>query len=240
MIALGYDRVSTAKQAGAVNLEQRYREAMKDHCQRRGWTFRKLYTDPGLSGKNAQRPGLQAAIEAAIKHKGVIVFYDLSRFSRSLIDAVTIAQQLKAHGAAMSSCTEAIDLTDDSPAAQLTFHILVACAEFQRRIIGAKVKFKNAATVAEKGYRTMARQPTGWRIDKATGLRVPCERETALMAHVRTLAETLGIPEAARVLEASGTPTIASMRKWGKTGPWTRSKVRSILADADKAQTAQK
>ena len=115
MNAYGYDRVSTLKQVGNSSIRTQ-REAIERHCESRGWTLKRIFTDPAKSGKNAQRPGLQSAIAAACTHGGVIVFYDLSRFARSIIDALDIAEQLKAHGAGLSSCTEAIDTTDTTPA----------------------------------------------------------------------------------------------------------------------------
>src|SRR5688500_10294545 len=112
MLACSYDRVSTRRQASKTDLDTRYAKAIEAHCDRRGWTLRRKFKDAGLSGKNTNRPGMQQAITWAIKHKGVIVFYDLSRFSRSLMDLVSIAELLRKNGAALSSATEAIDLTD--------------------------------------------------------------------------------------------------------------------------------
>jgi site-specific DNA recombinase len=183
MKACSYDRVSTARQAEGVEVETCYLARIHAHCQRRDWELGPHFTDPGKSGKNAERPGLQAAIQWAVDHKGVIVFYDLTRFSRSLRDAVNIAEQLKQHGAALSSATEAIDTTDDNPAGILTFHVLAACAEFQRRLIGAKIKHKNAEIVAAKGYRTNGKQPYGWQLVEGERTAVPDEQR--LIARVR-------------------------------------------------------
>lgn len=226
MIAYGYDRVSTLKQVGNSSTKIQ-RQAIERHCELRGWKLRRIFTDPGRSGKNVARPGLQAAIEAASKAKGVIVFYDLSRFSRSIQDLIQIAEALKANGAGISSCTESIDTTDTSPSAELTFHVLAACSQFQRRLIGFKVKEANARKMGELGYRTQGRQPIGCKI--VNGRRVPCEREIALVARVNELASVLGPVEAANALRASGEPTINQLRKHTETSGWTTRMVRHLM-----------
>lgn len=228
MIAYGYDRVSTLKQVENSSLKIQ-RQAIERHCELRGWKLKRIFTDPGKSGKNVARPGLQAAIEAASKAKGVIVFYDLSRFSRSIQDLLQIAETLKACGAGVSSCTEAIDTTDTSPSSELTFHVLAACAQFQRRLIGFKVKEANARKVGELGYRTQGKQPVGWKV--VNGVRVPCERERAIVARAVELYGSLGPAGAARALQASGEPTIMQLRG-GRDGEWTARKVLHLLTKA--------
>jgi DNA invertase Pin-like site-specific DNA recombinase len=224
--AYGYDRVSTARQASRADLDQRYREAMRKLCQRREWAMHpRIFTDPGLTGRNAERPGLQEAIERAIKHKGVLVFYDLSRFSRSLEDAVAINRQLRAGGAALCSCTEPIDTTDDSPAGELVFHVIASCAQFVSRLNGAKVKLKNAQTVALLGHRTNGPQPAGVRLGE-NGVRVACEAELATIEKATAYLALYGPSEAARRLDEEGVPTIGKLRNWSHGLRWTRGMVQ--------------
>ena len=204
MNACSYDRVSTTRQAEAVDLETRYLEAIQAHCRRRGWELGPHFTDPGKSGKDAKRPGMQKAIRWALENKGVIVFYDLTRFSRSLLDLVNIAEQLKAGGAALSCATEAIDTSSDDPAGILTFHVLAACAEFQRRLIGAKVKHKNAETVKRLGYRTQGRTPYGWEV--AEGRRRPVQSEQAVLARIHAYKRTVSNAAICEALNADSVP----------------------------------
>jgi DNA invertase Pin-like site-specific DNA recombinase len=228
MLACSYDRVSTGRQASKTDLNTRYLKAIQAHCDRNGWPLRRRFTDPGLSGKNAARPGMQRAIQWAIKHKGVIVFYDLSRFSRSLPDLVSIAQELRKHGAALSSCTEAIDLRDDNPAAELQFHILAACAQFMRRLTSKKVKERNARTVEERGHRTNGVQPAGYKL--INGRRVECPEEQAVLAIIRDLWLEEGYEphEIAAALSARRVPTIRKLRGYKHAKPWTEATVRGL------------
>jgi hypothetical protein len=231
MKALGYDRVSDPRQAKRVDLDKRYREAMKALCQRRGWHLHpRIFTDAGLTGRNAERPGLQEAIELAVKHKGILVFYDLSRFSRSLADTIRINEQLKAGGASLCSCTEPIDTSSDNPAGELTFHVIAACAQFVSRLNGAKVKLKNAQTVALLGHRTNGPQPKGVRL--AGGVRVACEAELATIQWATTYLAMYGPSEAARRLNDEGVPTIGKLRNWSHGLSWTRGMVQHYKTPA--------
>jgi len=227
MLACSYDRVSTGRQASKTDLDTRYQKAIQAHCDRNGWTLRRKFTDPGLSGKNAARPGMQKAISWAIKRKGVICFYDLSRFSRSLPDLVSIAQELRKHGAALSSCTEAIDLRDDNPAAELQFHILAACAQFMRRITSMKIKERNNRTVEERAHRTNGTKRAGWRL--VDGRLVECPEEQAVLSVFRDLEdEGLESPHIAAALNARPVPTIRKMRGYKHAGRWTEGTVRGL------------
>jgi site-specific DNA recombinase len=227
MKAFAYDRVSTARQATNVDLETRYLDAITGLCSRRGWTLEGTFTDAGLSGKNANRPGLQAAMNAAIEARAVIVFYDLTRFSRSMQDLLTIADTLKQHGAAIVSATEAIDTSDDNPASQLTMHILGACAEFQRKLIGAKVRESNRRRVQELGHRTQGTCPAGFRI--VNGNRVPNPAEQAVLARVDELsARGFDYSEVARRLNDEDILTIRQLRGYRHAGRWTAAGVRRL------------
>ncbi len=57
----------------------------------------------------------------------------LDRFGRSLLDLVSIANDLKARGVEFDSLTERIDT--GSPTGQLIFHIFASLAEFERSLI---------------------------------------------------------------------------------------------------------
>lgn len=227
MLAFSYDRVSTSRQADRTDLEVRYAEVIKAYCQRRGWTLAGAFCDAGLSGKDANRPGLKRAIAAAVEHGGVIVFYDLSRFSRSINDLLEIADYLGKRGASLSSATEAIDTSDDNPAAQLTFHLLAAVAQFQRKLTGAKVKEANRRRVKEVGYRTQGTSPAGTRI--VDGVRVVCSEERDVIRLVRELRTNgMTAAKAAERLNLAEIPTIRKLRGYKRAGAWTAGAVRHL------------
>lgn len=226
-LACGYDRVSTMTQAERTDVRRRYIPAIKAKCRERGWKLTEIYSDAGISGQKDKRPGAMAAVEWAKANRGVIVFYDLSRFSRTIRWTVNTAFDLKNAGASICSCIDPIDTTDNSPAGELCLHIWASIAQFYARQNGYKVKVSNDATVAELGYRTQGEQPAGWMLQGK--LRVPCEPELEVIRRCKRLVrEGLSYRKAAQRLTAEGVPTIAQLRNRPVNWAWTGAKVRKL------------
>lgn len=161
--AVGYCRVSTERQASeGVSLEMQ-QERIWSWC-----TFQKLepatiYTDEGLSGGRADnRPSLKVAVERAVKTKGVLIVYSLSRLSRDTLDALTIERRLRKAGAALVSVTESVDTSTSS--GRCFFRMLASFAELERDQISER-------TAAGLGFkrdqyeRISGKPPMGWRFE---------------------------------------------------------------------------
>jgi len=222
MKAIAYIRVSTTDQKLSPKAQ---RERINALCAARGWDLVKRFRDIGISGRNADRPGLERAIRYACRHKAVVVTYSLSRLTRSAGDAERICQRIQKAGAALASCTEPIDTT--TAMGRAFFGMVSVFARLESDLIGERVRAVNEDTVSRLGYRTQGRQPIGWKI--VNGRRVPCEREIALLAHVRSLVDGRSLHEVARILEASGRPTIAAMRGQAEATGWTAKKVSHLV-----------
>jgi len=73
-----YVRVSTDKQ----ELENQERQ-LKPFCEKSGWEIYRIYRDI-ISGKETKRPGFDTLFQVAHQKKfDIVLFWDLSRFSRS-------------------------------------------------------------------------------------------------------------------------------------------------------------
>ena len=84
-----YPRVSTQEQAKEGYSIGEQIERLTDYCKAMKWEIFKIYTDPGYSGGDTNRPGLQAMIkdvEAGLIDK--VVVYKLDRLSRSQLDTL--------------------------------------------------------------------------------------------------------------------------------------------------------
>ncbi|MEX2650582.1 MAG: recombinase family protein [Alphaproteobacteria bacterium] len=84
------------------------------------------------SGKNAKQPELEACLKA-LREGDVLVVWRLDRLGRSLLDLVSIVNDLKRRGVQFDSLTERIDT--GSSTGQLIFHIFASLAEFERNLI---------------------------------------------------------------------------------------------------------
>lgn len=112
MKVVGYCRVSTDMQAQeGVSLDAQ-RARIEAWAASNSHEVLAILQDEGISGKSmSRRPNLLAALEMVKREKGVFIVYSMSRMSRSVTDAITIASDLHAAGAEFVSINERIDTT---------------------------------------------------------------------------------------------------------------------------------
>lgn len=90
-----YPRVSTTEQAESGNSIPEQIERLEKYCDALGWTVYKIYTDPGYSGGDMNRPGLQALIKDVKAGKiDKVVVYKLDRLSRSQKDTLYLIEDV--------------------------------------------------------------------------------------------------------------------------------------------------
>lgn len=107
-----YIRVSTERQAEEGRSPESQREDMEKYCQRKGWEIVAVHQDEGLSGRLADRPGLQQLLAQVREGKiEVIVVYNLSRFYRKLDHLLATMKLLHDYGATFVSISEDLDFT---------------------------------------------------------------------------------------------------------------------------------
>ena len=118
---IGYARVSTEDQKLDLQLDALARAG----CER-------VYKDHGVSGGKADRPGLDAALQALCKGD-VLIVYRLDRLGRSVLHLADLLARMDRDGIHFCSLTEGINTT--TPGGRLVFHVFAAVAEFTRDLI---------------------------------------------------------------------------------------------------------
>lgn len=127
--AVLYARVSRADQSIALQLDEG-----KAIIARRGWELVETFIDEGVSGAKASRPGLDAMLEAARRHRfDVLVVWRSDRLFRSLSNMVQTIEELSARRIDFVSVMEPFDTS--TPSGRLLFQIVSAMAEFERALI---------------------------------------------------------------------------------------------------------
>ena len=126
MRKIGYARVSTNEQHLDLQLA-----ALKAN------TCDIVFTDHGISGSTFDRPGLADALDS-VKQGDMLVVWRLDRLGRSLIDLISVINDLGKKGVEFRSLSEAIDTSTSG--GRLTFQIMAAMAEFERSIISERTK----------------------------------------------------------------------------------------------------
>jgi DNA invertase Pin-like site-specific DNA recombinase len=105
------------------------------------------YADGGFSGGNMYRPSLQRLLADVRSGKvDVIVVYKVDRLTRSLADFAKIVDTLDGAGASFVSITQAFNTTTSM--GRLTLNILLSFAQFEREVIGERIRDKFAASRA--------------------------------------------------------------------------------------------
>lgn len=129
-----YLRVSTDSQQTDMQESE-----LRAYAKARGWTVQKVFADRGVSGAKDRRPALQELMAACRQRKvDVVVVWKFDRFARSLRHLVTALDEFKRLGIDFISATEGVDTT--VPSGELVFQIFGAIAQFERALIGERVK----------------------------------------------------------------------------------------------------
>ena len=133
---IGYARVSTAS-GQESGLETQIDALKKAGCER-------IYSDK-LSGKNRDRPELEAMLKALRKGDHVVAV-KIDRIARSMGDLYGIAKSIEDAGCDMTFLDQDIDTS--TPTGKLLFGILGSLAEFERSLIVSRVKAGQARAKA--------------------------------------------------------------------------------------------
>jgi DNA invertase Pin-like site-specific DNA recombinase len=89
-----------------------------------------------LSGKNADRPQLQA-LRAFVRDGDVVLVHSMDRLARNLDDLRALVREFTSRGVQVTFLKEGLTFTgnDDSPMATLLLSVMGAFAEFERALI---------------------------------------------------------------------------------------------------------
>lgn len=147
---VAYYRVSTKKQgASGLGLEAQ-RADLVTFIERTGGEVAKEFTEVE-SGKNNDRPQLEAAIAFARRSKATLLVAKLDRLSRNLAFLASL----------MESGLDFIAV-DNPHANRFTVHILAAVAEHERELISKRTKAALGAAKA-RGAKLGSARPGHWR-----------------------------------------------------------------------------
>jgi site-specific DNA recombinase len=147
------------------------------------------YDDGGLSGASLDRSALQKLLADVRAGKiNTVVVYKVDRLTRSLADFAKLVELFDQHGVSFVSITQSFNTT--SSMGRLTLNVLLSFAQFEREVIGERVRDKIAAS-KRKGLWVGGPVPLGYRcIDKKLVV-VPEEAEVVRMSP--THANKLGV-----------------------------------------------
>jgi site-specific DNA recombinase len=129
-----YSRVSTTKQKeDGVSIETQ-QVRMKEYCDRKGYTIVKHYKDEARSGRSADREGLLQMLDD-LQEGEIVIVYQLSRFSRSMKDAIDLIDRIQNKKKATFECLDPpLDLSNAFGRA--LFHMVMTFHQLERENLG--------------------------------------------------------------------------------------------------------
>ncbi len=109
------------------------------YCQLQGWTVINGYTDPGYSGKDDNRPGLQRILsDAKLGLFEKVVVSKLDRMARNLHLMLDIEAKLRDSHISLTSIKESVDTSTGT--GKLIFSMFSMIAEWERETIIERTK----------------------------------------------------------------------------------------------------
>ena len=148
--------------------------------------IRERYDDGGHSGGTLERPALQrllADVEAGLID--VIVVYKIDRLSRSLMDFARLVEIFERNHVTFVSVTQSFNTTTSM--GRLTLNILLSFAQFEREVIGERIRDKFAAS-RKKGMWMGGYVPLGYDVRDRKLVINEEEAETVRMIFERFVA----------------------------------------------------
>lgn len=158
-----YIRVSTLDQAREGYSLEAQEETLRKWCEDHSYEVYDLYADRGISGKDIDhRPDMRRLMhDARERCFDTVVFWALSRFTRSVADLYDTMSKFQQWEVSMVSFTESFDTS--TPMGRAMIGIVGVFAQLERELTGERVRTA-LATRAAKGKRTCS-EILGYDID---------------------------------------------------------------------------
>ena len=152
----------------SLDAQRESAEAFIASQKTQGWVcLPEQYNDGGFSGGSLDRPAMDQLMRDIQAGKiDCVVVYKVDRLSRSLMDFSRIMDSFDANGVSFVSVTQQFNTT--SSMGRLTLNILLSFAQFEREIIGERIRDKIAAQ-KRKGKWTGGVPMLGYDVDRSGG-----------------------------------------------------------------------
>jgi DNA invertase Pin-like site-specific DNA recombinase len=143
------------RKSSEEGLEQEFNslDAQREACEAyiasqkpEGWVLvPDRYDDGGISGATLERPALKRLLADIEDHRvDVVVVYKIDRLSRALMDFSKLVEIFDRNSVTFVSVTQSFNTTTSM--GRLTLNILLSFAQFEREVIGERIRDKFAAS----------------------------------------------------------------------------------------------
>lgn len=157
-----YVRVSTTEQAEEGYSVGSQTEKLKAYCTAMGYSIYNIYTDPGFTGANLNRPAMQTLMQDVQNRLiDIVIVMKLDRLSRSQKDTLYLIEDVfLANNCEFTSVTESFDTS--TPYGRAFIGILAVFAQFERERIKERVQDGKIERAKEGKIMNWAKPPVGY------------------------------------------------------------------------------
>lgn len=170
MNAASYERVSSDEQAKEGFSLEVQAEKNTAYIKSQDWNLYGNYVDPGKSGKNLKRPGMERLLRDIDMGKvQIIVVHKLDRLTRNIGDLHYLLTLFDKKEIKLISITENIDTS--TAMGRMFVYMLGIFAQWYRENLSEEVT-KGQSKRAEKGLRNTSAKPYGYDVGKDLSLTI--------------------------------------------------------------------
>jgi site-specific DNA recombinase len=198
------------------------------------------YSDGGYTGGTLERPALQKLLSDIQRDRiDCVVVYKVDRLSRSLMDFAQMIAVFEQHDVSFVSVTQHFDTSTSM--GRLILNVLLSFAQFEREIIGERIRDKKLATARQGKY--VGGQPfLGYDIDRERKRLIANPAEAEIVREIfESFIRTRSSLAVARALNAKGYRTkeykvikngkVAGGRSWNKVAVYRVLTNRKYLGE---------
>lgn len=201
---------------------------LRREAEHRGYELVRVFVNRGMSGKNTERPELQAMLEMVrAREVAVVIIPRLDRLGRCTRDVIEMVEMFTDHGVELISLHEHFDTS--SPMGRFVLRLFASLAEMEREMIVERVVHsmqhlrKIGRSTGEPPYGKKPKTAGAKKGDDDYGKLVDDEYEQKVLAIGRNLRiQGLGYEDIAQYFNQNGFTNRAG-------GEWKRQYVHRIL-----------
>lgn len=222
-----YVRVSSQEQADEGYSIGEQTERLKKYAEAMGWEIYKIYIDPGYSGGNIDRPGLNEMVRDVQAGKiDTVAVYKLDRLSRSQYDTLYLIEKIF-----LPNNTDFVSMTENfstnSPLGKAMIGFLAVFAQLEKDKINERTLMGKEARAKEGKWGGGSSEPIGYDYNPATELLEVNEYEKLqILEAVELFLKGTPLQTICKIFHTKGYTYVG---KSGRVSEWDPKRLRYVF-----------